>query len=106
MDDTTATKDDQYLTDVLSYSVDRLAKVRFLFLSSFLLFRSFLLPLLRSRLHHRSLSFSIFTHRSPNSKRFWREKSIERGDARVRILAPFRRGGGAHSRAFHLSFRF
>lgn len=56
MDDDTTTKDDQYLTDVLSYSVDRLAKVRFSFL---LLFRSFLL-LLRYRLH-RSLSFSIFT---------------------------------------------
>lgn len=35
MDDDTTTKDDQYLTDVLSYSVDRLAKVRFLFLSFF-----------------------------------------------------------------------
>ena len=34
MDDDTTTKDDQYLTDVLSYSVDRLAKVRFFFLSS------------------------------------------------------------------------
>jgi len=54
MDDDTTTKDDQYLTDVLSYSVDRLAKVRFFFL---LLFRSFLLLLLRYR--YRSLSFSI-----------------------------------------------
>jgi hypothetical protein len=53
MDDDTTTKDDQYLTDVLSYSVDRLAKVRFSFL---LLFRSFLLLLL---LRYRSLSFSI-----------------------------------------------
>ena len=35
MDDDTTTKDDQYLTDVLSYSVDRLSKVRFLFLSFF-----------------------------------------------------------------------
>ena len=35
MDDDTTTKDDQYLTDVLSYSVDRLAKVRFLFLLFF-----------------------------------------------------------------------
>lgn len=35
MDDDTTTKDDQYLTDVLSYSVDRLAKVRFSFLSFF-----------------------------------------------------------------------
>lgn len=35
MDDDTTAKDDQYLTDVLSYSVDRLAKVRFLFLSFF-----------------------------------------------------------------------
>ena len=55
MDDDTTTKDDQYLTDVLSYSVDRLAKVRFSFL---LLFRSFLLLL---RYRYRSLSFSIFT---------------------------------------------
>ena len=57
MDDDTTTKDDQYLTDVLSYSVDRLAKVRFSFL---LLFRSFLLLRYRYRLH-RSLSFSIST---------------------------------------------
>jgi len=35
MDDDTTTKDDQYLTDVLSYSVDRLAKVRFFVSSSF-----------------------------------------------------------------------
>lgn len=35
MDDDTTTKDDQYLTDVLSYSVDRLAKVRFFFLLLF-----------------------------------------------------------------------
>ena len=35
MDDDTTTRDDQYLTDVLSYSVDRLSKVRFLFLSFF-----------------------------------------------------------------------
>ena len=35
MDDDTTTKDDQYLTDVLSYSVDRLAKVRFLFVFFF-----------------------------------------------------------------------
>jgi hypothetical protein len=56
MDDDTTTKDDQYLTDVLSYSVDRLAKVRFFFL---LLFRSFLLLLLLLR--YRSLSFSIST---------------------------------------------
>jgi len=56
MDDDTTTKDDQYLTDVLSYSVDRLAKVRFFFL---LLFRSFLLLLLLLRYRYRSLSFSI-----------------------------------------------
>jgi len=56
MDDDTTTKDDQYLTDVLSYSVDRLAKVRFSFL---LLFRSFLLLLLLLRYRYRSLSFSI-----------------------------------------------
>ena len=35
MDDDTTTKDDQYLTDVLSYSVDRLAKVHFFVSSSF-----------------------------------------------------------------------
>ena len=57
MDDDTTTKDDQYLTDVLSYSVDRLAKVRFSFL--LLLFRSFLL--LRYRYRYRPLSFSIST---------------------------------------------
>ena len=83
MDDDTTTKDDQYLTDVLSYSVDRLAKVRFFVSSSFpFVFTSSL------SLSFTSVSFLFHFHnRSPNSKRFWRCKSIERGDARVRSLA-------------------
>jgi len=69
MDDDTTTKDDQYLTDVLSYSVDRLAKVRFLFVSFF----SF--PFVFTSSSSLSLSFSFLFHfhnRSPNLKRFWR----------------------------------
>ena len=69
MDDDTTTKDDQYLTDVLSYSVDRLAKVRFLFVCFF----SF--PFVFTSSSSLSLSFSFLFHfhnRSPNLKRFWR----------------------------------
>ena len=98
MDDDTTTKDDQYLTDVLSYSVDRLAKVRFFFF--LLLFRSFLLLLLRYRFI--GLFPFPFHNRSPNSKRFWRCKSIERGDARVRTLANSDEEE-AHARALFIS---
>ena len=84
MDDDTTTKDDQYLTDVLSYSVDRLAKVRFFVSSSFpFVFTS------SSSLSFTSVSFLFHFHnrRSPNSKRFWRCKRIERGDARIFVFS-------------------
>ena len=54
MDDDTTTKDDQYLTDVLSYSVDRLAKVRFFVSSSF--------PLVFTSSSSLSLSVSFLFH--------------------------------------------
>ena len=83
MDDDPTTKDDQYLTDVLSYSVDRLAKVLFSFL---LLFRSFLLLRYRYRLH-RSLSFSISTIDLQIQSGFGDVNASREYDARVRILA-------------------
>ena len=85
MDDDTTTKDDQYLTDVLSYSEDRLAKERFFYL---LLFRSFLLLLLRYRYRlHRSLSFSISTIDLQIQSGFGDVNASREYDARVRILA-------------------